>query len=115
MNLPNRTAKSCWQRWTYEMQGKKLDTWTEDEDHRIVDLIEKFGTSWSKISKYMPGRSNNQIKNRYNSRLRRTYDIRPLSRFGDACHIPDIKKNNRRKPESNKDEFDDSDSETEQA
>ena len=32
-------------------------------------MLEKLGNKWSKISSFLPGRSDNQIKNRWNSKL----------------------------------------------
>ena len=43
--------------------------WTEKEDSIIIEMHEKLGNKWSKISSFLPGRSDNQIKNRWNSKL----------------------------------------------
>ena len=34
-------------------------------------MHEKLGNKWSKISSFLPGRSDNQVKNRWNSTLKR--------------------------------------------
>mmetsp|Transcript_7176 Transcript_7176/g.19506 ORF Transcript_7176/g.19506 Transcript_7176/m.19506 type:complete len:437 (+) Transcript_7176:136-1446(+) len=36
-----------------------------------MDMVAKYGTHWSQIVKYMPGRTDNAIKNRYNSAIRK--------------------------------------------
>ena len=45
--------------------------WTQEEDMLIVCLFKKYQTRWSEIAKHVPGRSDNQIKNRYNSNLKK--------------------------------------------
>ena len=70
--MPERSAKQCRERWMNSLNphiNKK--PWTEQEDQLIVQLVRKYGNKWALISKFLPGRSDNSIKNRWNSSLSR--------------------------------------------
>ena len=41
--------------------------WTEEEDEILINAQIQMGNKWSYISKLLPGRSENAVKNRYNS------------------------------------------------
>lgn len=45
--------------------------WTLEEDTRIVRLYLKYKTRWSEIARHVDGRTDNQIKNRFNSNLKK--------------------------------------------
>ena len=49
----------------------KSEHWTEDEDKKLFQLFKKLGTRWSMIIKYFDDRSENDVKNRFYSTLRR--------------------------------------------
>lgn len=72
--MPGRTARQCRDRWVnYLNPENKNGTWTEREDQRLVELVRQLGPQWSAISKKFDGRSENNVKNRWYTHLRRKY------------------------------------------
>jgi len=72
--VSSRTGKQCRERWHNHLNPgiSKVD-WTFQEDASIVYLQKKWGNQWAKIAKYLPGRSDNAVKNRYHATCRSKY------------------------------------------
>jgi hypothetical protein len=66
----------------------KKGAWTAEEDRVIMESVARYGTRWSKIVKLMPGRTDNAIKNRYNSAMRRQKRLDKLKNGGESPPKP---------------------------
>lgn len=47
--------------------------WKTEEDFMIIQWFKKIGAKWSEISKYLPGRPENMIKNRFHSYIKKAF------------------------------------------
>ncbi|KAG2703162.1 hypothetical protein I3843_06G116900 [Carya illinoinensis] len=67
-----RCGKSCRLRWiNYLRPDLKRGNFTEEEDELIIKLHNLLGNKWSLIAGRLPGRTDNEIKNYWNTHIRR--------------------------------------------
>lgn len=67
-----RCGKSCRLRWiNYLRPDLKRGNFTEDEDELIIKLHSLLGNKWSVIAGRLPGRTDNEIKNYWNTHIKR--------------------------------------------
>lgn len=69
-SLPGRIGKQCRERWHNHLDPHITKRkWTVEEDMLIVRLHLVHGNRWCDIAKQVDGRTDNAIKNRFNSNL----------------------------------------------
>ncbi|XP_057480223.1 transcription factor MYB24-like [Actinidia eriantha] len=67
-----RTGKSCRLRWlNYLKPDVKRGNLTPQEQLLILELHSKWGNRWSKIAQHLPGRTDNEIKNYWRTRVQK--------------------------------------------
>ncbi|KAI3776981.1 hypothetical protein L1987_46774 [Smallanthus sonchifolius] len=67
-----RCSKSCRLRWTnYLRPGIRRGDFTDDEEKMIIQLQTLLGNKWAAIASYLPERTDNDIKNYWNTHLKK--------------------------------------------
>ncbi|KAL1371313.1 hypothetical protein HN51_001522 [Arachis hypogaea] len=94
-----RCGKSCRLRWTnYLRPDLKRGLLTQAEEQLVIDLHARLGNRWSKIAARLPGRTDNEIKNHWNTHIKKK-----LLKMGidPVTHVP-LNKKESSSPEDQK-------------
>ncbi|KAL9285363.1 putative transcription factor MYB-HB-like family [Arabidopsis thaliana] len=74
-----RCGKSCRLRWiNYLRPDLKRGAFSQDEENLIIELHAVLGNRWSQIAAQLPGRTDNEIKNLWNSCLKKKLRLRGI-------------------------------------
>ncbi|CAJ1965462.1 unnamed protein product [Sphenostylis stenocarpa] len=80
-----RCGKSCRLRWANHLRPDlKKGAITEEEENRILELHAKMGNKWARMAAELPGRTDNEIKNYWNTRVKR------MQRAGLPIYPPEL-------------------------
>jgi hypothetical protein len=68
----SRSGRQCRERWFNHLDPSvRKGPWTTEEDKIIAEIVKQEGHKWSLISKHLPGRTDNAVKNRFNSTIKK--------------------------------------------
>ncbi|KAI4308256.1 hypothetical protein L6164_031349 [Bauhinia variegata] len=67
-----RCGKSCRLRWANHLKPDlKKGAFSPEEERKIIEFHAKFGNKWARMAAELPGRTDNEIKNYWNTRIKR--------------------------------------------
>lgn len=73
-HLPGRQGKQCRERFVNHLDPElKKGEWTDDEEAILIAMHQQYGNRWANISKNLPGRSDNDVKNHWYSTIQRKF------------------------------------------
>jgi hypothetical protein len=86
--LPGRLGKQVRERWQNHLDPQlSKDPWEEHEDQLLVSLQAVMGNKWSEIARAFAGRSENSVKNRWNSKQRKSLAAERKQRTGNELGV----------------------------
>lgn len=89
-----RCGKSCRLRWiNYLRPDLKRGSFTAQEERTIIDVHRILGNRWSQIAKHLPGRTDNEVKNFWNSCIKKKLSAQGLDPNTHKLLSPSYRKN----------------------
>ncbi|XP_008800072.2 transcription factor MYB3R-1-like [Phoenix dactylifera] len=73
--LPGRIGKQCRERWHNHLNPAiNKQAWTQEEEIALIHAHQVYGNKWAELTKFLPGRTDNAIKNHWNSSVKKKLD-----------------------------------------
>ncbi|CAN6974297.1 unnamed protein product [Brassica oleracea var. botrytis] len=73
--LPGRIGKQCRERWHNHLNPAiNKEAWTQEEELVLIRAHQLYGNRWAELTKFLPGRSDNGIKNHWHSSVKKKLD-----------------------------------------
>nr|XP_027190416.1 transcription factor MYB3R-1 isoform X2 [Cicer arietinum] len=74
-HLPGRIGKQCRERWHNHLNPSiNKEAWTQEEELALIHAHQIYGNRWAELTKFLPGRTDNAIKNHWNSSVKKKLD-----------------------------------------
>lgn len=74
-HLPGRIGKQCRERWHNHLNPSiNKEAWTQEEELALIRAHQIYGNKWAELTKFLPGRTDNAIKNHWNSSVKKKLD-----------------------------------------
>lgn len=75
-HLPGRIGKQCRERWHNHLNPNiNKEAWTQEEELALIRAHQICGNKWAELTKFLPGRTDNSIKNHWNSSVKKKLDM----------------------------------------
>ncbi|XP_061336510.1 transcription factor MYB3R-1-like [Gastrolobium bilobum] len=74
-HLPGRIGKQCRERWHNHLNPAiNKEAWTQEEELALIHAHQIYGNRWAELTKFLPGRTDNAIKNHWHSSVKKKLD-----------------------------------------